>query len=127
MLQQQLSDSFSYPSNQLEYDAAIKSSPLTIVEIYAAWCGPCKCFKAVISSLPDTCLYVQVPHDGTIQKYTAAGTLADRKNSCQPTFLILDSAGSLLHLQHGLVMSELTRLLREHLKSATKQVVQLDA
>ena len=117
--QQQQTDSFSHPSNQEEYDAAIQSSPLTLVEIYASWCGPCKCFKAVMSTLPDTFSYVQVPH-GTIQKYTAAGTLADRKNSCQPTFLILDTAGKLLHLQHGLVMSELARLIREHLKSVTK-------
>ena len=117
--QQQQADSFSHPSTQEEYDAAIQSSPLTLVEIFASWCGPCKCFKAVMSTLPDTFSYVQVPH-GTIQKYTAAGTLADRKNSCQPTFLVLDAAGKLLHLQHGLVMSELARLIREHLKSVTK-------
>jgi len=107
-----------HPTNQAEFDQLIQSSPFNLVEIYSEWCGPCKCFK--MGRMPQNCSFIQVPH-GVVHRYTTSGTLVNRKNSCQPTFLLLDRASNLLHLQHGLVVSELRRLIHENVTSASKQ------
>jgi thiol-disulfide isomerase/thioredoxin len=116
-------DPFNYPTNQKEYDQAIQSSPLTLVEIYAEWCGPCKIFKTILLPLVHKYLkFVRVNHNTDVTKYTNKGSLSTLKNTCQPTFLLLNQTGSLLHMQRGLVFSEIARVVHENIKSIEQKV-----
>ena len=116
---QQINQTIHRPTNQNEYNLLIKSIPFSLVEIYASWCGPSRIFKVDALNLSEEeCQYIQLEH-GLIQKYTSSGSLSNRKNNCQPTFLLLDKSGKLLHLQHGIVVSELHRVIRENINKAT--------
>lgn len=116
---QQINQTIHRPTNQNEYNLLIKSIPFSLVEIYASWCGPSRIFKVDALNLSEEeCQYIQLEH-GLIQKYTSSGSLSNRKNNCQPTFLLLDKSGKLLHLQHGIVVSELRRVIRENINKAT--------
>jgi len=116
---QQINQTIHRPTNQNEYNLLIKSIPFSLVEIYASWCGPSRIFKVDALNLSsEECQYIQLEH-GLVQKYTSSGSLSNRKNNCQPTFLLLDKSGKLLHLQHGIVVSELRRVIRENINKAT--------
>ena len=69
----------------------------------------------MVPLMDENIIFVQVQQN-EVTRFTKSGALANRKRTCQPTFLLLDRSGSLLHLQRGLVVSELKRVCREHLK-----------
>ncbi|XP_038644174.1 thioredoxin domain-containing protein 6 isoform X2 [Scyliorhinus canicula] len=84
--------------NQEQWDVMLAVTGLTVVDVYQAWCGPCKAvislFRKIKNELGDNHLHFAVAEADLID------TLQKYRGKCQPTFLFY-GGGKLVTVVRG--------------------------
>ena len=92
-------------SNLAAYRQALKAGKPTIVDFWAAWCGPCKMMKPKFEALAQAhpsiqCLSVDVDECGDVAQAESI--------SAMPTFIVYDANGNQIKTIVGADLRSLT-------------------
>ncbi|XP_067891978.1 thioredoxin domain-containing protein 6 [Heterodontus francisci] len=106
--------------NQEQWDEMLAVTGLTVVDVYQAWCGPCKAvislFRKIKNELGDDCLHFSLAETDSID------SLQKYRGKCEPTFLFY-GGGQLVAVVRGANAPLLQKSIREQL-SAEKKVLE---
>ena len=99
--------------NQEEWDALIPRQGLTVVDVYASWCGPCKAivslFRNIKNKQSDDFLSFATADAATID------SLEDYRGKSEPTFLFYGS-GHLVCVLRGVNGPQITKVVDDLVK-----------
>ncbi|XP_055494523.1 thioredoxin domain-containing protein 6 isoform X2 [Leucoraja erinacea] len=103
--------------NQEQWDETMAITGLTVVDVYQAWCGPCKAvislFRKIKNELGDDLLHfavAEVDNIDSLQRY---------RGKCEPTFLFF-GGGQLVAVVRGANAPLLQNFILEHLATERK-------
>ncbi|OCT63776.1 hypothetical protein XELAEV_18044872mg [Xenopus laevis] len=104
-------------SNQEQWEEALSTKGLQVVDVYQAWCGPCKptvsLFRKIKNELGDDLLHFAVAESDTID------SLVKYRGKCEPTFLFL-AGGELVAVVRGANGPLLQKTIIEQLAAEKK-------
>ncbi|KAE8589633.1 hypothetical protein XENTR_v10017669, partial [Xenopus tropicalis] len=108
-------------SNQEQWEEALSTKGLLVVDVYQAWCGPCKptvsLFRKIKNELGDDLLHFAVAKSDTID------SLMKYRGKCEPTFLLL-AGGELVAVVRGANGHLLQKTIIEQLAAEKKVLSQ---
>ncbi|KAE8580467.1 hypothetical protein XENTR_v10024439 [Xenopus tropicalis] len=108
-------------SNQEQWEEALSTKGLLVVDVYQAWCGPCKptvsLFRKIKNELGDDLLHFAVAESDTID------SLMKYRGKCEPTFLLL-AGGELVAVVRGANGPLLQKTIIEQLAAEKKVLSQ---
>ncbi|XP_050174052.1 thioredoxin domain-containing protein 3 [Myiozetetes cayanensis] len=102
-------------TNQDQWDEMLQTNGIVVIDVYQAWCGPCKAVLNVLRKLKndfseDNVLYFAVAEADNIE------TLKPFRNNCEPVFLFC-VYGKIIDIVRGvnapLIIKKVTNLVEE--------------
>ncbi|XP_067844032.1 thioredoxin domain-containing protein 6-like isoform X1 [Heptranchias perlo] len=103
--------------NQEQWDEMLATTGLVVVDVYQAWCGPCKAvislFRKIKNELGDNLLHFAVAEVDTID------SLQKYRGKCEPTFLFY-GGGQLVAAVRGANAPLLQKIIHEQLVTEKK-------
>ncbi|XP_053554723.1 thioredoxin domain-containing protein 6 [Bombina bombina] len=104
-------------NNQEQWEEALSTKGLIVVDVYQAWCGPCKTaislFRKIKNELGDDLLHFAVAEADSID------SLEQYRGKCEPTFLFV-AGGGLVAVVRGANAPLLQRTILEQLEAEKK-------
>ncbi|XP_008051091.1 thioredoxin domain-containing protein 3 [Carlito syrichta] len=112
-------------NNQSQWDEMLQNKGLTVIDVYQAWCGPCKAMQSLFRKLKNELDEEEILHF-VVAEADSIVTLQSFRDKCEPLFLF-SLNGKIIAMIQGanapLVNKTVIELINEEKKIAAGEMV----
>ncbi|XP_006887685.1 PREDICTED: thioredoxin domain-containing protein 3 [Elephantulus edwardii] len=112
-------------NSQTLWDEMLLNKGLTVIDVYQAWCGPCKAMQSLFRKLKNELNEDEILHFA-VAEVDSIVTLQSFKDKCEPVFLF-SLNGKIISMIKGanapLVNAKVTQLINEERKVLAGEIV----
>ncbi|KAM8764548.1 thioredoxin domain-containing protein 3 [Rhynchonycteris naso] len=112
-------------NNQSLWDEMMQNKGLTVIDVYQAWCGPCKAMQALFRKLKNELNEDEILHF-VVAEANSIVTLQSLRDKCEPVFLFSVNGKIIAKIEGAnapLINQKIINLINEERKIAAGEMV----